>query len=215
MRLPRRISRRHVVISGSAQIAPTARIGTDRRKLQVGRWGELERPTTIGAGCYVGHFCLVGAGAYLAENVILSPYCAVDGGASIGADTILTDGGSVGAWAWVGANCVIGHGRVGERCTVGSNCRIFGDLIHRQENPTVPWDAPEAEEVSPVVHDGAFIGWGAVIIGGVTIGARSYVCAGAIVTRDVPEGSIVSGVNVVSTRDTWSGRLAESRFFLP
>ena len=40
----------------------------------------------------------------------------------------------------------------------------------------------------------ASIGTGAVIIGGVTIGADAMVGAGAVVTRDVPAGAIVSGV---------------------
>lgn len=44
------------------------------------------------------------------------------------------------------------------------------------------------------VRRGASIGSGAVILGGVTIGERATVGAGAVVTRDVEPGSTVTGV---------------------
>jgi UDP-2-acetamido-3-amino-2,3-dideoxy-glucuronate N-acetyltransferase len=43
------------------------------------------------------------------------------------------------------------------------------------------------------VERGAAIGSGAVILGGVTIGADALVGAGAVVTRDVPLGETVVG----------------------
>src|SRR3954466_12342678 len=43
------------------------------------------------------------------------------------------------------------------------------------------------------VERGAAIGTGAVILGGVTIGARALIGAGAVVTRDVPPGETVVG----------------------
>jgi acetyltransferase-like isoleucine patch superfamily enzyme len=44
------------------------------------------------------------------------------------------------------------------------------------------------------VGRGAFIGVGAVILPGVTIGERAFVAAGAVVSEDVPEESLVGGV---------------------
>ena len=45
-----------------------------------------------------------------------------------------------------------------------------------------------------VVERGASIGSGAVVLGGIRIGARALVGAGAVVTRDVAAGSVVAGV---------------------
>ncbi len=45
-----------------------------------------------------------------------------------------------------------------------------------------------------LVKRGATIGSGAVIMGGVTIGARALVGAGAVVTKDVPDGAVAAGV---------------------
>jgi maltose O-acetyltransferase len=49
--------------------------------------------------------------------------------------------------------------------------------------------------VAPVtIEDGAFIGAYAVILPGVTVGARAIVGAASVVTSDVPAGAIVVGV---------------------
>ena len=48
---------------------------------------------------------------------------------------------------------------------------------------------------SPVrIRSGAFIGVGAILPPGVTVGERSFVAAGAVVNRDVAPGSLVGGV---------------------
>ena len=43
------------------------------------------------------------------------------------------------------------------------------------------------------IEDGAWIGAGAIILAGVTVGQKSIVGAGAVVTRDVPPYAIVAG----------------------
>lgn len=51
------------------------------------------------------------------------------------------------------------------------------------------------KEFNPVVlKDGCFIGANATILSGLTIGKQSIVAAGAVVTKDVPDKTIVGGV---------------------
>lgn len=45
-----------------------------------------------------------------------------------------------------------------------------------------------------VIKDNVFIGHGAIIMPGVTIGPNAIVAAGAVVTKDVMEGDVVGGV---------------------
>jgi acetyltransferase-like isoleucine patch superfamily enzyme len=44
------------------------------------------------------------------------------------------------------------------------------------------------------IRDNVFIGYGAIVLPGVTIGPNAIVAAGAVVNRDVPPGEIVGGV---------------------
>jgi acetyltransferase-like isoleucine patch superfamily enzyme len=53
------------------------------------------------------------------------------------------------------------------------------------------------------IKDNCFIGYGAIVLAGVTIGPNAVVAAGAVVTKDVPEGTVVGGVpaHVIGTTE--------------
>ena len=53
-----------------------------------------------------------------------------------------------------------------------------------------------------IVKDNCFIGMRSIIMPGVTIGKNSIVAAGAIVTKDVPENSVVAGVPAKVIKNT-------------
>jgi len=65
-------------------------------------------------------------------------------------------------------------------------------------------------ETSSILEDDVFVGWGATVVGGVNIGRRTYVCAGAIVTKNVPAGRIVTGTNEFYEPHEWKGSLGTS-----
>ncbi len=52
---------------------------------------------------------------------------------------------------------------------------------------------PGEEQIAPVIADRVVIGANAVILGGVTLGAGSFVGAGTVVTKDVPPGHVAYG----------------------
>ena len=52
---------------------------------------------------------------------------------------------------------------------------------------------PKHIESFVVIEDGAWIGAGAIILPGVTVGKKSIVGAGSVVSRDVPAFTIVAG----------------------
>lgn len=65
---------------------------------------------------------------------------------------------------------------------------------HRFDDCNVPIRDQGVEARPVVVHDDVWVGAGARILGGTTIGGGSVVAAGAVVTQDVPAGVVVAGV---------------------
>ena len=105
--------------------------------------------------------------------------------------------------------------KIGRHCFVGLDTWLddqFPELIQIEDDVTISLrvtvvvhdDAKRMDRieagagdgtVAPVVlKRGCYVGVGALLLPGVTIGERAVVAAGAVVTRDVPAGTVVAGV---------------------
>lgn len=199
-------------IGPGARIAPTAIIGSRFRPLLDGRQVSADRGTEIGARAWIGEHVVVGEGVSVGADAVLEEFVNVQSGSAIGARALVAGRSWIGLGVTIGEDSVI-KGHIGDNSRIGAGCRVAGDLIHRQLDPSIPWDDPAGEEPAPIVEDGAFVGWRAVIVGGVNIGARAYVCAGALITKDVPAGHIARGRNQIMTPRDWRGALGKSPFF--
>lgn len=199
-------------VDPTAHIAPSAVIGSPFRRLLDGREIQVDRRTVIGAGAWIGEFSAIGRGVIIGAGALIEDYVSVQAESVIGERVVVASRAWVGLGVSVGDDSVI-KGHIGDSARIGRGCRVAGDLIHRQLDPSRGWDDPASEEPAPVIADNAFVGWRAVIVGGVNIGSGAYVCAGALVTRDVPAGHIAYGRNQVVPPAQWPGALGKSPFF--
>lgn len=200
------------IVDPTARIADSAVIGNSFRPLLDGRDLKIERDTVIEAGVWIGQHVTVGRGARIGANSLLEEFAAVQPGTVIGRRVLVAGRSWIGLDVTVGDDSVI-KGHIGDNSWIGAGCRVAGDLIHRQLDPSLPWDDPVAVEPAPRVEDGAFVGWRATIVGDVTIGAGAYVCTGALITRNVPAGYIAHGRNKFVHPRSWRGALGKSPFF--
>lgn len=77
---------------------------------------------------------------------------------------------------------------------MGSDRLVFADTGPAPDRAGVPVMAQALAPGRPVrIEDGVFLGTGAIVLAGVTVGARSLVGAGAVVTEDVPPNCVVVG----------------------
>ena len=123
-------------------------------------------------------------GCHIGDGTRVGPFVEIQRGAVIGArckiqsHTFICDGVEIGDGVFVGHGVLFVNDKF-PHATSGA-----GELAQESD-----W------ELLPVrVGNGAAIGSGAIVLGGVRIGEGALVGAGAVVTRDVEANAVVAGV---------------------
>ena len=122
--------------------------------------------------------------------------CSVGDDTKIGAFVEIQKNVSVGARCKISSHSFLCEGvTIEDEVFVGHGVMFINDIEPRA---TAPGGALQTEADWTVIPTricrGASLGSGAVIMGGVTVGANALVGAGAVVTRDVEPGEVVAGV---------------------
>lgn len=137
----------------------------------------IDHGVVIGEGTKIWHFCHVlpevriGSNCTIGQNVMLGPKVTIGNGCKIQNNVSIYEGVELEDDVFCGPSCVF---------TNVSNPRAH---ISRK-----------TEFKKTLVGHGATIGANATILCGVTLGAHSFVAAGAVVTRDVAKFALVAGV---------------------
>jgi acetyltransferase-like isoleucine patch superfamily enzyme len=108
-------------------------------------------------------------------------------------------GSVINAWSTIHS---AGGVSIGQFTHIGHGLTIYSSNHNYRSQESIPYD--EIDILKPVViEDCVWIGSNVSIVPGVRIGEGSVVGMGAIVTKDVPRGSIVGGnpAKVIGSRD--------------
>ncbi len=144
------------------------------------------------------------------NDVTLHPSAIVEDGASIGKGTKLwhhchvMKGATIGEGCSFGKDCFIAEGAVvGNGVRVQNGVSLYAGLVVEDgvfigphavfTNVERPRAFRSGVRAETVIGAGATIGAGAVVVCGNRIGRYSFVGAGAVVTRDVPDHALVVG----------------------
>jgi acetyltransferase-like isoleucine patch superfamily enzyme len=121
--------------------------------------------------------------------------CSIGDGSKIGTFVEIQKNASVGKNCKISSHTFICEGvHIGDQVFVGHGVTFVNDMYPRATNEDgTPQTEADWTLVETHVQKGASIGSGATILGGITIGERAIIGAGAVVTKDVPAGTIVAG----------------------
>jgi acetyltransferase-like isoleucine patch superfamily enzyme len=145
------------------------------RGLYVGPGVTICTRVTIGDATNIGSRSFISAGVRIGNDVAIGIDVEVYYGCEISSRV------KIGDRSWVG-------GFVCNDVVIGSEAVMFGSLIHRFVDGTVG-----IPEEPPIIEDGAFVGMGSMVIGGVTVGRGAYIAAGSVLTRDARPGRLYIG----------------------
>lgn len=190
----------HVVIADGVQIGeqvevfPGAFLGKEPKGA-----GALARQPVFERKIEIGNECSIGPHAVIYYDV------------TIGSNTLLGDGASIREQCRVGNYCVISryvtinyntsignHTKIMDMSHITGNAKIgsnvFISLLVGTTNDNLVRSGYSDHVLGPSIGNGAVIGVGASLLPALQIGADSTVAAGAVVTKDVPQGAVVAGV---------------------
>ena len=189
------------------------RLGERLRGLAVGLAATRARGLLAGPGAGIrrdlSSIVELGDGCFLAER---SRIRAIQGKAGEGAAVILGEKSVLKESALllatsgqirIGSRSAVGRGSElvanGGRILMGDDVRIAANCFlstanHRFDDPSRTIASQGVVVRDVVIEDDVWIGFGACVLPGVTVGRGSIIGAGAVVTKDVPSGTIVGGV---------------------
>lgn len=129
----------------------------------------------IGKSTNIWQFCVVLPGAVIGDNCNICSHCFIENDVKIGNNVTI----KCGVQIWDGMV-------IEDDVFIGSNATFTNDRHPKSRNKD--W------KLEPVIiKRGASIGANATVLPGVTIGENAVVAAGAIVTKDIPNGVTVIG----------------------
>lgn len=129
----------------------------------------------IGPGTRVWQFVVVLKGAKIGADCNICAQTLIEGDVVIGDRVTVKSGVQI----WDGSV-------IGDDVFIGPNATFSNDLYPRSKQYPSKFSGV-------TIHNGASIGANATLLPGITIGERSMVGAGAVVTKDVPARAVVVG----------------------
>ena len=130
----------------------------------------------------IGQGTRIWAFAHILENAVIGKNCNICDHTFIEGDVVVGDNVTIksGAYLWDGL-------RIEDNVFIGPNATFTNDLKPRSK-------VHPPEYVQTHIRKGVSIGANATVICGITVGTWAMVGAGSVVTKDVPDYTLVYGV---------------------
>ena len=110
--------------------------------------------------------------------------------------------------AKIGKNLFIDHGMgvvIGETSEIGNNVTLYHNVTLGGIAPSINSNDQRDIKRHPSLEDNVVVGSGAQILGPITIGKNSLIGSNSVVTKNVPEKSVVAGIPAKKVGDASKG----------
>ena len=110
--------------------------------------------------------------------------------------------------AKIGKNLFIDHGMgvvIGETSEIGNNVTIYHNVTLGGIAPSINSNDQRNMKRHPTLEDNVVVGSGAQILGPITIGKNSLIGSNSVVTKNVPEKSVMAGIPARRVGDATTG----------
>jgi len=110
--------------------------------------------------------------------------------------------------AKIGKNLFIDHGMgvvIGETSEIGDDVTIYHNVTLGGIAPSINSNDQRDIKRHPTLENNVVVGSGAQIIGPITIGRNSLIGSNSVVTKDVPEKSVMAGIPARRVGDATKG----------
>lgn len=159
-------------------------------------------PVRIGDRCIIGNYVCIYEGVEISSGVVIEDHVRIGYNSKIGENARIMYGAFICDRVSIARDACIA-GFICDDTQIGERSTAMGDLVHEYSRPHQGWW--EVNEAAPIVEHDVVIGFGATIIGGIRISSHVYIASRAIVTRDVPSGYVVKGINEQIPIEHWKG----------
>lgn len=121
--------------------------------------------------------------------------CSIDDNSKVGAFVEIQKGVTIGKNCKISSHTFVCEGvHIDDNCFIGHGVMFTNDLFPRATNPDGSQQLDKDwQTIETFIKKGASIGSNATILCGITIGENALVGAGAVVTKDVPDNTVVAG----------------------
>ena len=132
---------------------------------QIGKGTKIWHFSHISSTSVIGEDCKFGQNVFVADGVKIGKNCKVQNNVSIYTGVELEDN------VFLGPSCVLTN-------VINPRCEINRQSEYRRT----------------LIKNGATVGANATIVCGITLGEYCFIAAGAVVTKDVPDFALITGV---------------------
>jgi acetyltransferase-like isoleucine patch superfamily enzyme len=167
----------------------TVQAPADLVPLEVGAGTAIGNGVVLYAGTRIGQDCLIADQSFVREKCTIGDAVIVGRGVTVENETTIGSYTKIQSQAYITAWMTIEEHVFIAPCVVTTNDNFMGRTAERFKY-----------RKGPTIRRGARVGANTTLLPGVVIGREAFVAAGSVVTRDVPDETLVMGSPARSVR---------------